>query len=112
MLDGLGESGAAPVRHLEVLVGLHVHDDELYSEYRRGMTPILTSYGGAFGYDFRVSEALKSESDVDINRVFTIRFPDEDAMRAFFEDPAYLEVKTRFFEPSVGGTQIIAQYAV
>mgnify|MGYP002622932819 CR=1 FL=1 len=99
MLDGLGESGAAPVRHLEVLVGLHVHDDELYSEYRRGMTPILTSYGGAFGYDFRVSEALKSESD-------------EDAMRAFFEDPAYLEVKTRFFEPSVGGTQIIAQYAV
>ena len=100
------------MKHIEVLVGLHVHDDELYSAYRRGMTPILSSFGGGFGYDFRVSEVLKSESDVDINRVFTIRFPDEDAMRAFFNDPEYLKVKTQFFEPSVGGTEIIAQYEV
>ena len=98
--------------HLEVLVGLDVRDDEAYTKYRAGMGPILESFGGGFGYDFRIADVLRSESDVAINRVFTIRFPDRAAMDAFFSDPAYLEVKAQFFEPSVNGTQIIAQYRV
>ncbi len=98
--------------HLEVLVGLDVSDEVAYSTYREGMMPILDSYGGGFGYDFRISEVLKSESRVEINRVFTIRFPDEEAMKCFFEDPSYLDVKGRFFAPSVRGTEIISQYRV
>lgn len=98
--------------HLEILVGLDVSDDEAYADYRKGMGPILASYAGEFGYDFRIAEVLRSESDVEINRVFTIRFPDRDAMDAFFADPAYLDVKARYFEPSVSGTEIIAQYHV
>lgn len=98
--------------HIEALVGLDVRDDDAYDAYRAGMRPILESFGGGFGYDFRVSEVLKSESDVAINRVFTIRFPDRAAMDAFFSDPSYKDVKRRFFEPSVGGTQIIAEYTV
>ena len=98
--------------YLEVLVGLDVSDDEAYDAYRQAMKPILESFGGGFGYDFRVAEVLKSESEVDINRVFTIRFPDAARMDAFFSDGSYLEAKREFFEPSVRGTQIISQYLV
>lgn len=98
--------------YLEVLVGLDVSDDEAYDAYREAMKPILESFGGGFGYDFRIAEVLKSESDVDINRVFTIRFPDASSMDAFFSYETYLEVKRLYFEPSVRGTQIISQYVV
>lgn len=98
--------------YLEVLVGLDVRDDEAYADYRKAMKPILESFGGGFGYDFRVAEVLKSESQVDINRVFTIRFPDSSAMDAFFSDKAYVEAKREYFEPGVRGTQIISQYTV
>ena len=40
----------------EMLVGLNVFDDEKYTEYRAAMKPILSIYGGEFGYDFKVSE--------------------------------------------------------
>lgn len=94
----------------EILVGLDVTDDVRYAEYRAAMKPILTEYGGGFGYDFRVAEVLKTESVVAINRVFTIRFPDRAAKEAFFADPAYVVAKEHHFEASVGGTQIIAEY--
>ena len=45
---------------LEMLVGLYVVDDEGYQSYRTEMTPILESYGGGFGYDFKITEVLKS----------------------------------------------------
>lgn len=94
----------------ELLVGIDVRDDDGYRDYRANMKPILSSYGGAFGYDFKVSEVLKSESVVRINRVFTIRFPSAAAKERFFADPAYLSVRQRFYEPSVAGTEIIASY--
>ncbi|MET0045572.1 MAG: hypothetical protein ABW100_18875, partial [Candidatus Thiodiazotropha sp. 6PLUC3] len=59
----------------ERIMGLHVIDDEMYQKYREGMEPILTSIGGSFGFDFRVSEVLRTKSDNEINRVFTIEFP-------------------------------------
>lgn len=98
--------------YFEVLVGLDVLDEDVYEAYRAAMKPILSSFGGGFGYDFRVAEVLRSESDVDINRVFTIRFPDAEAMDLFFSDDAYLDAKRRLFEPSVRGTQVISQYVV
>jgi uncharacterized protein (DUF1330 family) len=95
---------------VEMLVGLNVIDDEAYRSYRAEMTPILSRYGGGFGYDFRISEVLKSETDAPINRLFTIFFADEDSMTAFFANPEYLQVKQAYFELSVTDTTIIAKY--
>ena len=94
----------------EMLVGLNVLDDQLYQDYRAAMKPILSTYGGGFGYDFKVSEVLLPESGQDINRVFTIYFSDSAAMDGFFANPEYLEVKARYFENSVGSTTIISSY--
>ncbi|WP_444937391.1 DUF1330 domain-containing protein [Microbulbifer sp. JMSA002] len=94
----------------EMLVGLDVSNDDVYQVYRDAMRPILESYGGSFGYDFRVSEVLKSESNFKINRVFTIRFPSEQIMNDFFSSPKYMAVKKKYFELSVLSTTIIAGY--
>ncbi len=96
-------------RHVHI-VGLEVRDEHGYGLYRAGMTPILETYGGAFGYDFVVSRVLKSETTKSINRVFTIVFPDESASERFFSDPAYLAVRAEHFEPSVGSVTRIGSY--
>ena len=95
---------------IEMLVGLNVLDDAAYQSYRDEMTPILESYGGGFGYDFKIAEVLKSPTDAPINRVFTIFFPDEDAMNSFFSNDEYLKIKQRHFERSVAETTEIAAY--
>lgn len=94
----------------EMLVGLNVLDDDKYQEYRVAMKPLLLTYGGKFGYDFKVSEVLLAEASEDINRVFTINFPDSDGMERFFSDPDYIKVRERHFEKSVGNTTIISSY--
>jgi len=94
----------------EILVGLNVVNDEKYQAYRVGMIPILHSYGGKFGYDFKVSEVLITESDNKINRVFTIQFPDQSKMETFFSDPNYVVVKEAYFENAVESTTIISSY--
>ncbi|MFP5386913.1 MAG: DUF1330 domain-containing protein [Bacteriovoracia bacterium] len=94
----------------EMMVGLTVTNDDLYTEYRENMRPLLIQHGGGFRYDFKVSEVLKTESDHPINRVFAIYFKDEENMNAFFNHPDYKKIKGRFFEGSVGGTTIISQY--
>jgi uncharacterized protein (DUF1330 family) len=71
---------------IEMLVGLYVTNDSDYSKYREGMTPILQSMAGGFGYDFKIAEVLKNESGNKINRVFTIYFPNEEKMNSFFSD--------------------------
>jgi len=95
---------------IERLVGLFVTDDKLYQKYREGMLPILQSYGGGFGYDFKVSEVLKTEVEAPINRVFTIFFDNEDSMNAFFANEEYLEVRKKYFEPAVKATTTISKY--
>ena len=94
----------------EMLVGLNVIDDATYEDYRRQMKPILSRYGGAFGYDFQVSKVLISEQDTPMNRVFTIYFRDEDAMNEFFSDLEYREVRETFYSKSVEESTIIAKY--
>jgi uncharacterized protein (DUF1330 family) len=94
----------------EMLVGLNVLDDRMYQEYRDAMKPILAAYGGGFSYDFKVSEVLLSEAGSEINRVFTINFPDNEKMEDFFSNPEYLKVKETYFEGSVGSTIIISSY--
>ncbi|MEH6629165.1 MAG: DUF1330 domain-containing protein [Motiliproteus sp.] len=94
----------------EMLVGLNVLDDQMYQEYRDAMKPILTAYGGGFSYDFKVSEVLLSEDSSDINRVFTINFPNNEKMEGFFSNSEYIKVKETYFEGSVGSTKIISSY--
>lgn len=94
----------------EMIVGLQIKNDDVYSKYREAMTPILGLYGGGFRYDFKVSEVLKNEEGRSINRVFAIYFKDEDSMNNFFRNEDYLNVKAEFFEKSVSETTIISQY--
>ena len=81
--------------------GLRVVDEETYARYREAMTPILRSYGGAFGHDFVVSKVLKSEAHLDINRVFMLVFDDPKASERFFADPNYQRIRSELFVPSV-----------
>ena len=96
----------------ERIMGLEVSSDEVYQQYREHMIPILTTYDGRFGYDFKVAEVLKSKTDAPINRVFTIEFPSQEVMDKFFSDPDYLEVKNKFFERSVSSVTTIAMHNI
>lgn len=93
---------------VERIMGLYVTDDAEYQRYREGMVPILHSYGGSFGYDFKVSDVLISKTENPINRVFTIEFPNHTAMESFFTDPTYLIVQKTHFVNSVSSKTIIS----
>jgi len=95
---------------IEMLMGLNVTDDQSYQTYREKMTPILKNYDGGFGYDFKISEVLKSETDAPINRVFTIYFPDEARKDAFFSNEEYLKVKEMHFVSAVSDITTIATF--
>ena len=107
----LGQTlGEVNLMAYEMIVALDVTDDQRYQNYRERMTPILIQCGGGFGYDFKISEVLKSQTDHEINRVFTIHFPDREAMQQFFSAESYKSIKAEFFEPSVASTTLIAEY--
>ncbi|MBX2847727.1 MAG: DUF1330 domain-containing protein [Acidiferrobacterales bacterium] len=94
----------------ERIMGLNVIDHDLYQKYREHMLPILESYGGQFGYDFLVSDVLKSKNKAKINRVFTIEFPSHSDMISFFNDPDYLEVKAKFLDTSIDNKTVISMH--
>ncbi|MFT5290806.1 MAG: hypothetical protein ACI82F_002882 [Planctomycetota bacterium] len=96
-------------RH-EVLVGLHVTDNDSYTSYRAAMTPILEAAGGWFRYDFTIDQMLKGSVSPAINRLFVISFPDEPTKDRFFSDPNYVSARTKFFEPAVDLVELIATY--
>ena len=100
---------AESTRHV-LIFGLEVRDEPLYRRYREGMIPILAAHGGAFGYDFVVSQVLKSEAEAPINRVFTMIFPEKSAAERFFADPAYRAVRAELFDASVGAVTKIGSY--
>ncbi len=92
------------------LVALVVTDYAAYDRYRAAMAPILESYGGSFGYDLRVSEVLKSPTRRDLNRVFTLQFPDRAAKDRFFSDPSYKSVKAEHFTAAVAHAEIVSEF--
>jgi len=94
----------------ERIFGLEVADQETYTQYRKEMVPLMEAAGGTFRYDFDVARVLRGEHDVQINRAFLIRFPNQDASEKFFADPRYLEIRRRLFEPSVASIVLIAEY--
>ncbi|KGJ93636.1 DUF1330 domain-containing protein [Colwellia psychrerythraea] len=92
----------------ERIMGLDVIDEQEYQQYREAMMPILKSFGGSFGFDFKVSEVLLSKTSDNINRVFTITFPSQKQMESFFSYPDYLDVKNMYFDRSVKSNTIIS----
>ena len=92
----------------ERIMGMFITDDDEYQKYREGMLPILKSYGGSFGFDFKVSEVLLSKTEDDINRVFTIEFPSREVMDAFFSNGDYLDIQKRHFNHSVKSKTVIS----
>lgn len=94
----------------ERIMGIEVVDDEMYQKYRENMTPILHSFGGSFGFDFKVSDVLQSKTDAVINRVFTLDFPTQMIMEQFFSDPVYLAIKKQYFQPSVKSVTTISMH--
>ncbi|MEW6997468.1 DUF1330 domain-containing protein [Colwelliaceae bacterium BS250] len=94
----------------ERIMGLEVINDERYQKYRENMIPILHSFGGSFGFDFKVSDVLKSKTDEVINRVFTLDFPSKEIMEEFFSNSAYLAVKKEFFIHSVRSVTTISMH--
>lgn len=94
----------------EMMVGLQIKDDAVYSQYREAMRPLLEKAGGGFRYDFKVSEVLKNEEGRPINRVFAIYFGNKKLSEEFFSHPEYLKIKAQYFESSVEATTIISDY--
>jgi uncharacterized protein (DUF1330 family) len=94
----------------ERIMGIEVVNDEAYQKYRENMIPILHSFGGSFGFDFKVSEVLKSKTGDTINRVFTLDFPSKDVMDAFFSHATYLAVKEKYFLHSVNSVTTISMH--
>jgi uncharacterized protein (DUF1330 family) len=94
----------------EIMIGLDVTSDDEYQRYRDGMVPILESFGGSFGFDFKIAKVLKSKTEDSINRVFTIDFPSKEVMDNFFSDPSYLEVKRNYFDSSVMSVTTISMH--
>ncbi len=95
---------------IEILVGLNVLDADGYQAYREKMTPLLTSVGGYFRYDFTIAQTLKSETAHKINRVFVICFPDIMSKNKLFNGDEYKKIKQQFFEKSVESTTMISEY--
>ena len=94
----------------ERVMGLHVVDDTEYQIYREKMEPILNSIGGSFGYDFKIAETLRSKTNEEINRVFTIEFPGEKEMNDFFSRSDYLEIQEQHLKHSVKSKTTISMH--
>jgi len=94
----------------ERIMGVNVSDEAQYQLYREAMEPLLINAQGAFGYDFKIDQTLRSKTDTPINRVFTIEFPTKQDMDAFFCNPLYLTIKQQYFDNSVNGITIISMH--
>lgn len=76
-----------------LIVDLKVHDQKGFDEYRRDVPPLVAKHGGEYivrGGDFEVIEG-----DWRPNRLVVFRFPDRAAIRNFFADPEYADLKAQ-----------------
>ncbi len=97
----------APV---ENLVAIQVEDAAAYGEYRRQLAPVLDAYGAEMRFEGRISEVLSSPGEARLNRIFLLRFPSAVAARDFSEDERYLQLRDRYFTPSVPNTIFLGHY--
>jgi uncharacterized protein (DUF1330 family) len=72
--------------------------EEFYQRYLEGSRPLLKKYGAqimAVGPGLPSIHATECWPQNDI-----LRFPSEDALRRFFDDPLYLQIKTLYRDPA------------
>ncbi|MCJ8314790.1 MAG: DUF1330 domain-containing protein [Saccharospirillaceae bacterium] len=93
------------------IMGIEVSDNNQYDIYREQMEPLLLKAGGAFGYDFKIEQVLRSKTNNPINRVFTIEFPSQQIMDVFFTSDEYIVIRDNHFDKSVSSKTVIALFA-
>ena len=94
----------------KMLVGLNVKDDNMYSQYREAMKPLLLTYGGGFDCDFKLSEVLLPANSDDLNRLFIIYAKNKKSMDSFFSDPEYKKIQDQYFNNSVARKMLFAHF--
>jgi uncharacterized protein (DUF1330 family) len=94
----------------ERVAALSVVNQDMYTEYRSAIRPLLNELGADFRFDFAVSQVLRGDGAEQTNRAFVLRFPDRAAKVRFFGDPRYAVIKQELFDPSVASIVVIAEY--
>lgn len=74
-----------------LIVELGVHDAAGFEEYRSRVPELIRKHGGE--YIVRGGTVEVIEGAWQPRRLVLFRFPDREAIRAFFEDPEYAELK-------------------
>ena len=74
-----------------LLVDLDVHDPDGFEKYRGEVPALVAKHGGE--YIVRGGEFEVIEGDWQPNRLVIFRFPDREAIRDFFNDPEYADLK-------------------
>ncbi len=69
------------------LAGLHVHDPGLYERYLEGFDAVFERYAGEVVLVDEAPAVL--EGEWPYTRLVVIRFPDEAALRRWYESPEY-----------------------
>ena len=69
-----------------LIVDLDIHDLDGYQKYREGVPALIAKHGGE--YLVRGGEFEVIEGDWRPHRLVLFRFPDRQAIRDFFADPA------------------------
>ncbi|MEO0603384.1 MAG: DUF1330 domain-containing protein [Myxococcota bacterium] len=93
-----------PAMTHRVLVHLTITDAEGYAAYRAGMEPILAEHGGRFVLDVEGGTRIHHDAPFAPGRTLLIEFPDAGRAEAFYANPAYVDVRDRWFTPSVSDT--------
>ena len=74
-----------------LLVDLDVQDTGGFERYKNEVPALIAKHGGE--YLIRGGEFEVIEGDWQPSRLVLFRFPDRAAIRAFFDDPSYAELK-------------------
>jgi uncharacterized protein (DUF1330 family) len=89
-----------------VIAGYNITDPKGFEGYVPGVMPLLQKHGGeVVAADFE-SEALEGEAP-KVNVV--LKFPSEEAVRNWYNDPAYGPVKQIRLNSTEGGYVVIAR---
>ena len=70
------------------IANFDIHDAETYRKYEKGFFPILKKHGGQFITYDDATETVEGESP-RTGRVVMFQFPNEDAAKAWWDDPEY-----------------------
>jgi uncharacterized protein (DUF1330 family) len=74
-----------------MIVEIEVHDARGFEEYRERVPALIRKYGGE--YLARGGESEVLEGSWQPRRLVLFRFPSREAIRAFYDDPDYAELK-------------------